>query len=555
MRGLPLLLVALLVSCSPAAPEKPLMLAEMPDVNADAMLADIRVLASDEFSGREPATKGEELTLAYLTKRFQEVGAEPGNPDGTWVQRVPLVSVTPTGTTPLVVTKGATSRTFKLRDEVVAFSPRMVDRVELERSEIVFAGYGVQAPEYDWDDFRGADVKGKTLVVLVNDPPVPEAANPDVLDPKFFGGRAMTYYGRWTYKYAKAAELGAAAVFIVHETIPAGYPFSVVQGFGEGSVDLGAPDKNAAKPAFQGWLSVEAATRLLAMAGQDYQKLKALARTREFRAVPLGMTATMSTRQTTGSITTANVVAKITGSDPALRDEALLYVAHWDHLGLGEPVDGDRIYNGARDNASGTAMLVSLAEAFRRVQPPPKRTIVFLAVTAEESGLLGSEYYARHPLYPLARTLAAINIDQANVWGRTTDLTVVGLGASDLDTYAREAAAEQRRTIKPEAEPEKGFYYRSDHFSFARAGVPAFFSEPGETFVGRPASYGREVREEWTNRDYHQPSDEVKDSWDLSGAAEDAKLLFAMGYRIANAAKYPEWAPGNEFRSIREKKP
>ena len=545
--------VILLAACtSTPAPPAPLAVAAMPEIDTSAMLADIRTLASDQFGGRAPGSPGEELTVKYLVERFSAAGAEPGNPDGTWIQKVPLVGLTGTSLTPLTVRKGRATHTFKVHDEVVAFSQRVTDAIAVKDSEIVFAGYGVQAPEFQWDDFKGLDVKGKTLVVLVNDPPVPDPANPDALDPKTFGGRAMTYYGRWTYKYDKAAELGAAAVFIVHETGPAGYPFNVVQGFAGERFDLVTPDRNMGRAAIQGWLSLDAATRLLKAAGHDFQALKAQARTREFQPVALGMTASMSFAQAQRTLDSQNVVAKITGADPVLKDEYVVYTAHWDHFGTGTPVDGDAIYNGARDNASGTAMLVQFARAFKQVQPAPKRTIVLLAVTAEEQGLLGSEYYAKFPLYPLEKTLANINVDVVNVWGRTKDLTIVGLGNSDLDTYAREAAAEQGRTLTPDSEPEKGYYYRSDHFNFAKVGVPALNPGAGVEFIGKPDGFAQQKRDEWTTRDYHQPSDEVKDWWDLSGAAEDARLLFAVGYRVAGADRYPEWAAGTEFRAVRE---
>jgi len=539
-------------ACTPAPP-KPLTLAEMPAIDTARVLADTKTLSADDFEGREPGSKGETKTVEFLTKQFQAAGAEPGNPDGSWTQKVPLVGLEPEKQTPLVAKKGAQTLSFKPHDDVVAFSQRVTDAIDLKNSEIVFAGYGVQAPEYQWDDFKGLDVKGKTLIVLVSDPPVPAPNDPASLDPKTFGGKAMTYYGRWTYKYEKAAELGAAAVFIVHETGPAGYPFNVVQGFGGERFDLVTPDKNMGRAAIQGWLSLDAATKLLKAAGQDYQKLKAQALTRDFKPVALGMTASMSFTQKMRTIDSTNVVAKITGSDATLKNEFVVYTAHWDHLGIGDPVNGDKIYNGARDNASGTAMLIEFARAFKAVKPAPKRTILFLSVTAEEQGLLGSAYYAKFPLYPLARTLAEINMDEINVWGRTKDVTIIGLGASDLDTYTREAAAEQGRTLTPDAEPEKGFYYRSDHFNFAKAGVPALNPDSGTEFLGKPATYGAEKRDEWTEKDYHQPSDQVKDWWDLAGAAEDGKLLFAVGYRVANADKYPEWAPTSEFKAIRDK--
>jgi Zn-dependent M28 family amino/carboxypeptidase len=544
--------LALIAACSAPRPSGPVPMADMPGINTDAILADIKKLSSDEFEGRAPGTKGETLAVNYLSEQFKAAGAEPGNTDGTWVQKVPLVGITPSDFSALVVKRGGQSLSFKHDADVVAWSDRVTDKIDLKDSEIVFAGYGVQAPEYQWDDFKGLDVKGKTLIVLVNDPPVPDPADPTKKDPKTFGGNAMTYYGRWTYKYEKAAQLGAAALFIVHETIPAGYPYEVVQGFGGERFNLITPDKNMGRAAIQGWLSLDAATRLLKAAGQDYQKLKAQAATREFKPVPLGAKASMSFKQATREINSQNVVAKITGADATLRNEYVIYTAHWDHLGKGAPVNGDDIYNGARDNASGCAMLLEMVREFKKVKPAPKRTILFLAVTAEEQGLLGSAYYAKFPLYPLNKTLASINMDEINVWGRTSDFTIIGLDQSELDDYVRDAAREQNRTIRPDSEPEKGFYYRSDHFSFASVGVPALNPDSGVEFIGKPASYGKEKRDEWTEKDYHKPSDQVKDWWDLGGAAEDGKLLMTVGYRVAQAEKFPEWKPGSEFKATRE---
>jgi Zn-dependent M28 family amino/carboxypeptidase len=362
----------------------------------------------------------------------------------------------------------------------------------------------------------------------------------------------MTYYGRWTYKYEIGAKKKAAAVLIVHETGPAGYPFAVVQGkTGEqfGSV---TPDKNMGRAAIEGWITLEKAKALIAKAGQDFDRLKAQAATRAFKPVPLGLTASMTIRNTMRRIDSQNVIARLDGSDPAGRSEYVVYTAHWDHFGIGEPINGDKIYNGAVDNATGTAALLEMARAFTRLTAPPKRSILFLAVTAEEQGLLGSEYYAAQPLYPLAKTLADLNMDALNVSGRTKDLTVVGLGASELDDYARAAAKEQGRVVKADPEPEKGFYYRSDHFNFAKVGVPALNAEGGVDFVGKPAAFGLEVRKRYTEERYHKPQDEVTPDWDLSGLAEDAQLLFAVGYRVAQAERYPGWAPGNEFKAIRD---
>jgi Zn-dependent M28 family amino/carboxypeptidase len=307
------------------------------------------------------------------------------------------------------------------------------------------------------------------------------------------------------------------------------------------------------RAAIEGWLSVEAARKLLAFGGADFDALKAQARTRTFTPVPLAGTMSMTFRQSVRTIRSQNVIAKISGADPVLKDEYVVYTAHWDHLGVGTPVNGDAIYNGARDNASGCAMLIELARAFSTIEPRPRRSILLVAVTAEESGLLGSEYFATFPPYPLAKTVAAINMDEINVWGPTSDFTVIGLGASDLDRYASDAAAEQGRVLRPDPEPEKGYYYRSDHFNFAKVGVPALSTDAGVTFVGKPPEWGQEKRDEWTNKDYHQPSDEVKDWWDLGGAALDGQLLFAVGYRVANADAMPQWSTGNEFRATREK--
>jgi len=546
-----LLLPAVLAAGCAASPSGPVAMSELPNINTDAILGDIRKLSSDEFEGRAPGSKGEELSVQYITDQFKAAGLEPGNPDGTWIQKVPLIDIKPEPPGPFVVKKGGQIRKFKVRDEVVVFSDRIAEDVKLENSELVFVGYGVQAPEYQWDDFKGVDVKGKTIVVLVNDPPITAADGK--LDDKMFGGKAMTYYGRWTYKYAKAAELGAAGVLIVHETIPAGYPFSVVKGFADEHFNLVTPDKNAGLAAIQGWISLEAATELLKMAGQDYEKLKAQAKTREFKPVPLGMTASAAIKQSLKTVDSKNVIAKLSGSDPALKDEYVIYTAHWDHLGVGEPVKGDKIYNGAIDNASGVATVIEIARDLTKLKIKPKRSILFLMVTAEEQGLLGSQYYSEFPLYPLTKTAADINLDTVNQWGRTKDLILVGLGASDLDDYAREAAAEQSRVIAPDAEPEKGFYYRSDHFNFAKKGVPALDPHSGVDYIGKPAGYGKMKRDEYTDNDYHAPSDEVKPDWDLSGVAEDAKLFLAIGYRIAQAGKFPEWKPGNEFKAIRDK--
>jgi Zn-dependent M28 family amino/carboxypeptidase len=396
-------------------------------------------------------------------------------------------------------------------------------------------------------------VTGKTIVVLVNDPQIADPSNPGALDPKMFNGKAMTYYGRWTYKFEEGARKHAAAVLIVHETGPAGYPFGVVQGNLGEKFTLGAEDKNMSKATVEGWITTDAAKRLFGMSGLDFDALKQQALSRDFKPVPLGVKASITMSNTLRTIESQNVVAKLEGSDPALRDEYVVFSSHWDHLGLGEPVKGDRIYNGAVDNASGVGTVLEIARALKQA-PPAKRSFLFLLVTAEEQGLLGSEYYSLHPLYPLAKTAANINIDEVNPWGRTKSLAVVGLGNSDLDDYLRAAATEQGRTLLPDPDPEKGFYYRSDHFNFAKQGVPALdpSMHPAVGFIDKPAGWEEKMKANWDDNLYHAPQDEVQADWDLSGAVEDAQLLMAVAYRVANAATLPAWKPGTEFKATRD---
>jgi Zn-dependent M28 family amino/carboxypeptidase len=552
------ILVAVVAACTTPAAQPhataavQVPLASMPKIDQQKILEHIKVLSSDEFEGRAPGTKGDELSVKYIQDQFKQLNLKPGNPDGTYVQKVPLVGIVGTPVKPLTVTKGAQKQTVKWADEVVAWTKHVADGASVENSDVVFAGYGVEAPEFNWNDFKDVDVKGKTILVLVNDPAVPDPSDPARLDPKTFKGDAMTYYGRWTYKFEEGARKGAAAIFVVHETGPAGYPFSVVQGNLREKFDLVTPDKNMGRANIEGWITLAAAKKILALGGQDFDALKKQARTRDFKPVSLGVKASIAIKNTLRTIDSQNVVAKLEGSDPKLKNEYVVYSAHWDHLGVGAAVNGDKIYNGALDNASGVATVLEIGRAFTQVQPPPKRSILFLMVTAEEQGLLGSQYYATNPLYPLNKTVANINIDGVNQWGLTKDLTVVGMGASDLDDYLKAAADEQGRVLRPDPEPEKGFYYRSDHFNFAKQGVPALDPDSGIDFVGKDSAYGKAKRDEYTEKDYHAPSDEIKPDWDLSGAVEDAQLLLAVGDRVANADKIPEWKPGNEFKATRE---
>lgn len=523
----------------------PLPAAALAAIDTAMLMEHIRALSADSMMGRAPGTAGEDKAVAYIEGQFRALGLKPGNTDDTYIQRVPLVGITVKGAPTMTFAKAGKTESLKWRDDYVAWTKHVATSASIKNSDLVFVGYGVEAPEFNWDDYKGFDAAGKTLVMLVNDPPLADTSQ--------FGGPRMTYYGRWTYKFEQGAKHKAAGVIVIHETGPAGYPFSVVQGNAAEKFDLATPDKNMSRPDIESWIALDKAKALFAMAGQDFDSLKARAATRDFKPVPLGVTASVTLNNTLRAIDSRNVIARLDGSDPVLKDEYVIYDAHWDHFGIGARVNGDSIYNGAADNATGTAGLIAIAKAFTAMPTPPKRSILFLAVTAEEQGLLGSAYYATQPIYPLAKTAAVINMDVLNTAGETADLTVIGLGASELDDYARFAAAEQGRTLRPDAEPEKGFYYRSDHFNFAKEGVPAFYAEGGIEFIGKPPEYGKQKRDEYTTKYYHTPQDDIKPDWDMRGAVKDLDLYLAMGYRVAEAAKMPEWRPGNEFKATRDR--
>src|SRR5580765_5846757 len=539
-------------STSTSAPPAPSVsvhtpIGQLPAIDLNALLAHTKKLSSDEFEGRAPGTRGEDLAVNYLADQFKAVGLKPGNTDGTYFQPVPLVGITPTPA-PLVFRKGGQAQTLKWKDDVVAWTKHVADSASIQDSELVFVGYGVVAPEFDWDDYKGVDVKGKTIVMLVNDPPVPDPANAAELDPKTFGGKAMTYYGRWTYKYEMAAQKGAAGALIIHETEPAGYGFNVVQGKTGEQFDLVTPDKNMGRAAVEGWITLDSAKSLLKSAGQDFDALKKNAATRDFTPVPLAATASMTIANKLRTINSRNVIAKLEGSDPKLKDEYVVYTAHWDHFGK----NADGIFHGAEDDGLGCAALIEMGRAFTKLPTPPRRSILFLAVTAEEQGLLGSQFYSVSPIYPLAKTVADINMDSWNTHGRTKDMALTGYGASELDDYARDAAAEQGRIVHGDAEPEKGFYYRSDHFNFAKQGVPALDIAGGVDYIGKPKEFGEQMRKEWTEKRYHTPLDVVMPDWDLNGTREDLRVLFAVGQRVAMADNIPDWKPGNEFKAKRD---
>jgi Zn-dependent M28 family amino/carboxypeptidase len=548
----PTAVALILAACGSPATRPGAGATTVPHISGQAVIEHVKVLASDEYEGRAPGTKGEELTVAYITEQFKKAGLKPGNPDGTYRQQVPLVAITPDPGAVLTFKKGAKRQTLKFRDDMVAWTKRAQEKVGIDKSEVVFVGYGVQAPEFGWDDYKGIDLKGKTLLVLVGDPPVPDPANPTQLDPNVFGGRALTYYGRWTYKYEMGQKMGAAGVLIVHEPGSAGYPWAVVQSKCGEQCDLITPDRNMGRVPIEGWITLEQAKKLCAMAGRDYDALKKQALTREFRPVPLGVTASLALHNRVRTFESENVIGKVEGSDPVLKNEYVIYAAHWDHFGVGAPVNGDRIYHGAIDNGTGVGALIEIGRAFAAMAVRPKRTILFLSPTAEEAYVMGSTYYTLHPLYPLARTLGVINMDILNVHGRTSDIVVTGLGQSELDDYAREIAATQGRTVVPDPTPEKGFFYRSDHLPFAKQGVPGLWSWGGTEYLGKPPEWGRQVRAAYDQNDYHHPSDVVRPDWDPSGLAEDAQYYWMLGDKVAQASEYPRWKPGSEFKAIRE---
>ncbi|PYS28999.1 MAG: peptidase M28 [Acidobacteria bacterium] len=516
-----------LISCSqPGQPSQPS--ADKPAaasiVDGNAIKAHIQKLSSDEMEGRAPGSKGEELATTYIADYFKSIGLK------TFFQGVPLVGVTST-VSPMKLSGAGSGRMLKYADEFVAWSKQQKPSISAD-AELVFAGYGVVAPEYQWNDFKGANVKGKIIVVLINDPQLEDQTK--------FGGKAMTYYGRWTYKFEEAARQGAAGALIVHETEFAGYPWEVVRGSWSGEqFDMVYPDKGASTVPIQGWITRDVAMELFKTAGQDFEDLKKKALQPDFKAVPLGIRASVDVKNKLRTVESKNVLGVLEGQVP----EYVVFTAHWDHLGIGEPQNGDKIYNGAEDNASGVAMIMDIARAFTKVQPKPKRSIVFLAVTAEEQGLLGSLYYSENPVFPLNKTVANINIDGINLYGRDkNEVHVVGYGYTTLEDTLKDVLSKQGRSLVPEDEPEKGFYFRSDQFSFARKGVPALYAE--STTV--------EDSKEYTEHRYHKPSDEYNPNWDMKAAVRDGDALFEVVERVANSDQWPEWKPGTEFRAIRE---
>lgn len=512
-------------------------------INDTAFSKHIAVLASDDFEGRKPFTVGETKTINYLEAEFKKAGLKPGNGD-SYFQEVPMVDIKSTPT-PLVI-KDATGKatSFKYLDDFVGASRHVTNQIKVENSEMVFVGYGIVAPEYKWNDYEGLDVKGKTVVVMVNDPGFSDA--------KLFKGETMTYYGRWTYKFEEAARQGATGVIIIHEDKAASYPWAVVRsGWSKSKLYLAAKDDNKSRALLEGWITQDVAKQLFKMTGKS-EDLMVQAGKNGFKPVDLGLKLSTSIHNTIQKSISHNVAAILPGTKKA--DEYIIYSAHWDHLGVGEAINGDSVYNGAVDNATGTAALLVLANAFKKAAKQPERSILFLAVTAEEQGLLGSEYYASNPLVLVNKTVANINIDAMQAFGKTKDIIAVGFGQSELEDYLVESAKKQGRVVVKDSNPSAGFYFRSDHFNFAKVGIPALYTETGDDHIGKGLAYGKAQKEEYTKNKYHAPADNFEPSkWDFSGMVEDLRLLFEVGHKLSNETTFPKWKEGSEFKAIRDK--
>jgi Zn-dependent M28 family amino/carboxypeptidase len=511
-------------------------------IDGQTFTRQMAVLASDSLEGRKPFSSGEEKTIQYLKSEFEKLGLKPGNGD-SYFQKVPMIDIMSKPSGSLVIKSKKGRVTLKYLEDFVAASRRVQDQVKVENSDLIFVGYGIVAPEYGWNDYEGLDVKGKTVVVMVNDP--------GFVDSTLFKGKTMTYYGRWTYKFEEAARHGAAGVLIIHDTKAASYGWAVVRsGWSKSKLYLDSEDNNMSRANMEGWISSESAVQLFKLAGVS-DSLLAAAGKKGFKPVPLNLKTSLVINNQIKKSTSNNVLALLPGTDR--KDEYIIYSAHWDHFGKGEAINGDSIYNGAADNASGTAALLEIANTFTKMAKKPSRSILFLSVTAEEQGLLGSEYYTAHPVYPVNKTVADINMDVLQPFGKMKDIILVGKGQSDLDDYANEAAARQGRTTRGEPDPSGGWYFRSDHFNFAKVGIPALYIENGSVSLAHGEAWGEAQKKDYNDNRYHAPSDEYSSSWDISGIIEDMKLLFSVGYSLSNEAAFPGWKEGSEFKAVREK--
>jgi len=513
-------------------------------IDRESLEAPIRYLADDKLEGRGPASRGDEMARQYLANSLKDLGYQSGAAGGSWQQPFDIVGITSQVPKTWDFRTGNQTVSLKYWDDFIGTSGVQEPASALRNAELVFVGYGIQAPEYQWDDFKGMDLKGKVVVMLNNDPD---------WDPKLFEGTTRLYYGRWTYKYESAARQGAAGAIIIHTTPSAGYPWQVVQTSWSGE-QFELPAAGEPRIQFSAWTTEDAARKLFAAAGQDLAKLVEQAKSRDFNPVPLGIATSLQLANKINRVKTANVLGLLPGSDPSLKSEVVLYSAHHDHLGIGEPdKTGDRIYNGAVDNAAGCAQVLAIAKAFTKLPQRPRRSILIAFVAAEEQGLLGSEYLAAHPPVPPGKIAANINYDGGNVLGRTADLTYIGLGKSSLDDVVRALAARQGRKVLGDQFPDRGFFYRSDQFNFAKIGVPAIYLDNGTDFIGKPKDWGKKQVEDYEENRYHQPSDEYDPKWTYDGMIEDAQLGFYAGLSIADTPRLPAWNPGDEFEAARKK--
>jgi Zn-dependent M28 family amino/carboxypeptidase len=514
-------------------------------ITTSTLMSHIRFLSHDLLEGRAPGTRGDELARTYIASQMELIGLKPGGPDGSYFQSVPILSMTPDPSVTLTVRKGNNALTFNYRKDFVAVAGLQQPVVTIDNAEIVFVGYGIVAPEQGWDDYKGLDIRGKVLLMMNNDP----SSN----DPSFFGGKSRLYYGRWTYKYEIAAQKGAAGAIVIHTQESAGYGWNVVESSWSGEQFELEQKPGAATTLMNSWTTLDATKKILELAGKDYETLVADAQEKSFKPVPLGVTLSTTINTALKKVETTNVLGLLPGSDPVLKSEVVMYTAHYDHLGIGKAIDGDSIYNGALDNATGVSAILNIAGAFTYMNEAPRRSILFAAVGAEESGLIGSQFYAENPTFHPGRIAANINIDGTNIFGKTKDIIMVGFGKSSIDDVLKSAAAWQGRVVRPDQFPEQGFFYRSDQFNFAKIGVPCMYLDPGIDYVGRPEDFGKKKVEEYIEKNYHQPSDEIAPDWNLSGGMEDVQLMFLVGLTIANNATMPEWKKGDEFEAARQK--
>lgn len=529
-------------SASAVAPEVGAAEEAVKLITADSMRDHIIELSDDKYEGRGPGSRGDRMARDYLVEQLKALGLQPGAADGSWQQPFNLVGVTAEQPAVWRFAKDGQETTLKQWDEFIVASGVQAERAAVADAELVFVGYGIQAPEYQWDDYKGMDLRGKVLVMLNNDPS---------WDPELFAGETRLYYGRWSYKYESAAAQGAAGAIIIHTTPSAGYPFQVVQTSWTGEqFELQAGDEPRMQ--VEGWVSEDAARKVIAMSGHDLDALREAADNRDFAPVPLGVSTSIAMDVSINRVESANVLGLIPGSDPELNDEVVIYTAHHDHLGIGTPdASGDNIYNGAMDNASGVAQLLAITRAIKALPEAPRRSILIAFVGAEEQGLLGSMYYAANPTFPPGKIAANINYDGGNIWGHTHDLTFIGLGKSTIDGIVKGIAAQQNRVVKADQFSDRGYFYRSDQFSFAKIGVPALYLDTGTEFVDKPADWGEQQVNHYTDVNYHQPSDEYDPSWNFDGMIEDASLGFWTGLAIANSDTMPSWNPGDEFEAAR----